>query len=104
MNYFLSNLYVKFSEYKKLPFSNTFGSTSLALFTEFDVEEIIETSTQGLIDFLIEKGKNRFSDPEDYSKEIKKIGCNYYRVERKVKETINSVLETSLETIKSLIK
>lgn len=102
MNYFLSNLYIKFSEYKKLPFSNTFGNTSLALFTEFDVEDIIELSTEELIDFLIEKGKNRFSDPEAYAKEIKKIARNCYRVDRKIKDTINLILETSLETIKAL--
>jgi len=101
MNYFLSNLFLKFSEYKELPFSNTFGATSLALFTEFDVEDIIELSIEELVEFLIDKGKNRFSDPEGYAKEIKKIARNCYRVDRQINDTISLILETSLETIKS---
>ena len=102
MNYFLSNLYLKFSEYKKLPFSNTFGNTSLALITEFDVEDIANLTIQQLIDFLIDKGKNRFSDPEAYAKEIKRIARNCYRVDRDIENTVNLILETSLETIKTL--
>lgn len=102
MNYFISNLFLKFSEYKKLPFSNTFGATSVALFTEFDVEEIADLSVQELIDFLIEKGKNRFSDPEGYAKEIKRLARNCYNLDRDIEDAVNLTLETSLETIKSL--
>lgn len=102
MNYFISNLFLKFSEYKKLPFSSTFGATSVALFTEFDVEEIADLSIQELIDFLVEKGKNRFSDPEGYAKEIKKLARNCYNLDRDIQDAVNLTLETSLETIKAL--
>ncbi len=102
MNYFISNLFLKFSEYKKLPFSNTFGATSVALFTEFDVEEIADLSIQELIDFLVEKGKNRFSDPEGYAKEIKRIARNCYNIDRDIQDAVNLTLETSLDTIKAL--
>lgn len=102
MNYFLSNLYIKFSEYKKLPFSNTFGATSIALVTEFDIEEITQISNEKLIDFLIEKGKNHFTDPKAYAKEIKKIARHCYRIDRSVNKTINLILEVSLNTIQAL--
>jgi transposase len=52
-NYFLSNLFIKISNYKKLPFSNTFGNTSIALITEFDIQDIEEMPIESLIDFLI---------------------------------------------------
>ena len=102
MNYFLSNLYIKFSEYKKLPFSNTFGTTSIALVTEFDIEELTQVSNKELINFLIEKGKNRFTNPEAYAKEIKKIARHCYRIDRSVNKTIDLILEVSLSTIKAL--
>jgi transposase len=85
-----------------LSFSDTFGATSVALFTEFDIEEIADLSIQELIDFLIEKGKNRFSDPEGYAKEIKRLARNCYNVDREIEDAVNLTLETSLETIKSL--
>ncbi|MBM7623698.1 transposase [Sporohalobacter salinus] len=85
-----------------MPFSSTFGDTSVALFTEFDVEEIANLSVQKLINFLVEKGKNRFSAPEGYAKEIKRLARNCYNLDQEIQDAVNLTLETSLETIKSL--
>lgn len=101
-NYFLSQLYLKFSEYRNLPFSSTFGATSISILTEFEVEELIEMPEEKLIDFLISKSKDKFSDPEKYAEEIKKIARNCYRVNKRVSDAINTILKISLQTIKGL--
>ena len=65
-NYFLSFLFLKFSEYQNLdPFSNTFGAASQAVLTDyFTVDEIVATPVEELAQFLAKEGKNRFPSPE----------------------------------------
>lgn len=101
-NYFLSQLYLKFSEYKKLPFSNTFGTTSISLLTDFEVEDLVQMPEEELIDFLIDKSRDRFTDPEDYAAQIKKLARNCYRVNKRVSDAISTILKISLQTIKGL--
>lgn len=66
----LSNIFLKFSEFSLLdedeqPFSNNYGATASAVLTEFlSVEEIIEKPIDELINFICEKGHNRFPNPE----------------------------------------
>lgn len=101
-NYFLSQLYLKFSEYKKLPFSTTFGATSISLLTDFEVEDLVKMPEEELTDFLIDKGRDKFEDPEDYAAQIKKLARNCYRVKKRVSDAMSTILKISLQTIKGL--
>lgn len=103
-NYFLANLFIKFSEYKKLPFSDTFGNTASAIITELDIQDIEDATIEELIEFLILKSKDRFKDPEDYAYKVKRVVENCYRVEPKLNNALNIILTTSLENIKALKK
>lgn len=95
-------MYLKFSEYKKLPCSNTFGTTSISLLTDFEVEYLVQMPEEELIDFLIDKNRNRFTDPEDYAAQIKKLARNCYRVNKRVSDAISTILKISLQTLTSI--
>lgn len=101
-NYFLSQVYLKFSNYRDLPFSSTFGVTSISILTDFEIEELIQMPEDGLIDFLIRKSKDKFDNPEKIAEDIKKIARNCYRVNQRVADAINTILKVSIQTIKSL--
>lgn len=62
-NRFLSHLFLKFSGFcQEQPLSDPFGAAAGALLTEFfSVDQIAQTSIEDLAEFLIEKGRNRFS-------------------------------------------
>lgn len=74
----LSNIFLKFSELAVLdkdeqPFSNKFGATASAIVTEFLCpDEIACMPLEQLIDFICEKGKSRFSNPENPAKLLPK--------------------------------
>lgn len=59
-------------------------------------------SEEVLIDFLIDKSLDRFTDPEDYAVQIKKLARNCYRVNKRVSDAISTILKASLQTIKGL--
>jgi transposase len=103
-SYFLTQLFLKFSNYShENPFSNIFGTASGAILTEFhSVEEIATTSLEELACFLAKKSKNRFVDPTSIAKELKKIANCAYRLPTCLKEPINLILGSSLETIRAL--
>jgi hypothetical protein len=56
--YLLNQLFFKFSGLKQdNPFSDTIGTTSLAVMEELDPETIAEMSIEELVEFLQDKGK-----------------------------------------------
>ena len=60
--YMLNQLYLKFSGLRQdNPFSDTFGATSIAVIEELDPGIIAEMPLEELVEFLQEKGKNRFA-------------------------------------------
>ena len=65
-NYFINQLFLKFSAFgKKEPFSDTFGATAAAIISEFlTPEAIASASNEELVDFVIKHGKNRFPNPD----------------------------------------
>lgn len=101
---FLGHLFFKFSNYKQeSPFSNVFGKASSAVITEiFSTEEMVSMPLKELASFLVEKGKNRFGDSLFIAKELKKIAGLSYKLPDQMKEPINFVLSTSLNTIRTL--
>lgn len=109
-SYILSNIFLKFSELavldkKENPFSNTFGATSLAVLTEFmSTEELANASIEDLVSFLVEKSKNRFSNPEATAKLLQKAARDSYRLDKALYNPLNATIAASLNCIKALEK
>lgn len=109
-SYILSNIFLKFSELAVLdksenPFSNTFGATSLAVLTEYmSTEELANASIEDLVAFLVEKSKNRFSNPEATAKLLQKAARDSYRLDKALYDPLNATIAASLNCIKALEK
>ena len=107
-NYIVSNIYLKFSQLavmdkKDRPFSNTFGVTSAAILVEYlSLDDIVYSSIEDLVDFIREKGKNRFSNPEDTAKILQKAARDSYRLDKVLYEPLNVAIASSLNLIKAL--
>lgn len=105
-NYFLTNLFLKFNTLQQNKvFSNLFGATSEAILTEFlSPDEIAARPLDELIDFLMEKGKKHFNDPEATAEALKSAARKAHRLKGNLLEPVNLILATSIETIRCLEK
>ncbi|AFM41113.1 transposase [Desulfosporosinus acidiphilus SJ4] len=105
-NYFLTNLFLKFSTLAQgTVFSNTFSATSESLTLEFfSPEEVAARPLDELIDFLMEKGRSHFEDPESKARELKEAARKAHRLRGSLLQPINLILATSIETIHALEK
>ncbi|GAB6179914.1 IS110-like element ISDha12 family transposase [Desulfotomaculum defluvii] len=105
-NYFLTNLFLKFNTLQQNEvFSNLFGATSEAILTDFlSPDEIAARPLEDLIDFLMEKGRKHFTDPEATAIALKKAAQNAHRLKGGLLEPVNLILATSIETIRCLEK
>ena len=77
---FINVLFKKYSTMtQKKVFSDTFSTTALAVYEEFEFAEALEKmDLQELTAFIIEKGKNRFPDPDAVAKSIQKAALAKY--------------------------
>lgn len=77
---FINVLFKKYSTMtQKKVFSDTFSTTALAVYEEFEFAEALEKmDLQELTAFIIEKGKNRFPDPDAVAKTIQKAALAKY--------------------------
>jgi transposase len=109
-SYILSNIFLKFSELAVMnknqqPFSNKFGATSLAVLTEYmSVEEIANTDLSELVDFLVDKSRNRFKDPEVTAKILQRAARDSYRLDKALYDPLNATIAASFNCIKALEK
>ena len=71
---FMNILFKKYSTMtQEKVFSDTFSTTALAVYEEFEsAEALANMDLQELTDFIMEKGKNRFPDPDSVAKAIQK--------------------------------
>jgi hypothetical protein len=101
---FLETLFYKFSSLDASKvFSDTFGATSIAVITEFfSTDDINEMSLEDLADFIMEKGKNKFDDPERIARELQAAARSSYRLSKTVNDSINQLLAVRLVGIRSL--
>lgn len=84
-------------------FSDTFGTTALAVYEEFEsAEALAEMNLQQLTDFIIRKGKNRFPDPDEVAKAIQKAARSSYRLPKTVNDSVNQVLSISISSIRAM--
>jgi transposase len=103
-NYFLSFLFLKFSEYQNLdPLSNTFGAASQAVLTDYlTVDEIVATPLEELAQLLTKEGRNHFPSPESIAAVIKRAARDSYRPHPALNEPLNLILSATLENIRTL--
>ena len=101
--YFMNQLFLKFSGMRQdNPFSNAFGSTSLAVIEELDPDVIAEMELEELVAFLQDKGKNRFKDPEEIALYLQKLARNSYRLDKALQDPVNITLSVILSTIRHM--
>jgi len=105
-SYVLNNIFLSYSGLLVLdekPFSNLFGATSSALIEEFiSPDQIAETPLEDLVDFISVKGKNRFKNPIDNIKVLKKAMRASYRLDKTAYDPINTAIASSLNFIRVL--
>lgn len=101
--YFLNQVFLKFSGLRQdSPFSNTFGATSLAVIQELEPEQIADMSIEELIEFLQEKGKKRFENPEEIAKYLQKLARSSYRLDKAMADPVNISMSVTLSVIKHM--
>lgn len=105
-NYYLSNLFLKCSGLCQIDvFSNNFGATATSLIDEMDdFEQVAEMPLEELVAYLVEKGREHFVDPEKTAKMLQATIKSSYRINASVDNSLNLVLRSCLENIKSLEK
>ena len=103
-NYFLSQLFLKFSAFGKgKPFSDTFGATASAVIEEFMTPDTIaNASDEELVDFVIQHGRNRFPDPQGIVQKLKYVARESYRLRPALAENVHRILCLSLANIRAL--
>ena len=101
---FINVLFKKYSTMtQEKVFSDTFSTTALAVYEEFEsAEALAAMDLQELTDFIMEKGKNRFPNPDAVAKAIQKAARSSYRLPKTVNDSINQVLSISITSIKAL--
>ncbi|MBA4496591.1 IS110 family transposase [Paenactinomyces guangxiensis] len=100
---FLQHLFYKCSAFTTEVESSVFGNALLELLLEkYTLEEIGSMELDALAQFLREKGKNRFADPECLAKSIQKAARSSYRLSKCVEDSIDLLLGTSIESIRSI--
>ena len=101
---FINVLFKKYSTMtQEKVFSNTFSATALAVYNEFDsAEALANMDLHELTDFIIEKGKNRFPNPDEVAKAIQKAARSSYRLPKTVNDSVNQVLSISITSMKAL--
>ena len=83
-------------------FSDRFGNTALAVYTEFDsVDTLVNMDLDELTEFIKKKGKNHFDDPEIVAKTLQKAARSSYRLPKTVNDSVNQVLSISINSIRA---
>ena len=101
---FMNVLFKKYSTMtQEKVFSDTFSTTALAVYDEFEsAEALADMDFHELTAFIMEKGKNRFPDPDSVAKAIQKAARSSYRLPKTVNDSVNQVLSISITSIKAL--
>lgn len=104
--HFLENLYYKLN---KLAIgdveTSVFGSTMLTLLTDnLSVDELAEMPLEELSQYLNEKGRGRFADPEQLAKSIQKAVRGSYRLSFLVQDSIDVILSVYVTEIRTFEK
>ena len=101
---FMNVLFKKYSTMtQEKVFSDTFSTTALAVYDEFEsAEALADMDLHELTAFIMKKGKNRLPDPDSVAKAIQKAARSSYRVPKTVNDSVNQVLSISITSMKAL--
>lgn len=101
---FLNTLFLKYSTFaQEKVFSDTFSTTALAVYEEFEsADQLALMDLHELTEFIKEKGKNRFPDPDAVAKAIQKAARSSYRLPKTVNDSVNQVLSISISSMRAL--
>ncbi len=76
-------------------------TTALAVYDEFESAEVLaDMDLHELTAFIMEKGKNRFPNPNAVAKAIQKAARSSYRLPKTVNDSVNQVLSISITSRK----
>lgn len=101
--YFLQNLFYKCNAFRSEVDSSVFGHAIMEMLSEkYSLDEMANMDVADLADYLKEKGKNRFPDPEHVALCIQKAARASYRLSKVVENSIDIVLGTSIQSIRSI--
>lgn len=101
--YFLQNLFYKCNAFRSEVESSVFGNAIMELLSEkYSLDEIASMEVSVLADYLKDKGKNRFPDPENVAACIQKAARASYRLSKVMEDSIDLVLGTSIQSIRSI--
>ena len=104
-SYFLSMLFLKFSAFGEAKaFGDAFGTTSLAVLETFTTEELAQTALDELASFLQERGRGRFTAPDEVAATLARAARDSYRLDRVLDAPVSLILGTAMATIRTLQK
>jgi transposase len=103
-NYYLSNLFLKCSGLCQTNvFSNNFGASAFAVIDELsDLDQIADMSLEELALFFVDKGRDHFANADETAKKLQAAIKASYRLNPCVDNSLNLVLRSCIENIKSL--
>lgn len=103
--YFLQNLFYKCNAFTTEVDSSVFGHALMEMLSEkFSLDDIAAMEVADLADYLRDKGRNRFPDPERVARCIQQAARASYRLSKVVEDSIDLVLGASIESIRSIQK
>lgn len=101
--HFIKNLYYKCNTLSNDVDTSMFGTTMIELITgSFSLDDIANMELEDLANFLQEKGKGRFKDPEQLAKAIKKAIRDSYRLGKVVQDSVDTVLAMYAKLVQTL--
>jgi transposase len=105
-SYYLCNLFLKCNGLcQERVFSDNFGASAVAVIDELgDLDLIADMPLEELAAFLVEKGNERFDDAEATAAKLKAAVKSSHRLAPSVDNSLNVVLRSCLENIRSLEK
>lgn len=100
---FLQNLFYKCNAFTTEVESSVFGHALMEMLSEkYSLDDIATIEVADLADYLRDKGRNRFPDPENVARCIQKAARASYRLAKVVEDSIDLVLGTSIQAIRSI--
>jgi transposase len=105
-NYYLSNLFLKCSGLcQENVFSDNFGAAATGLVDEMDdFDQIADMPLEELVVWLVEKSREKFDNPEATAQKLQAAVKSSYQIHASVDHSLNLVLRSCLENLKSLEK
>lgn len=101
--FFLQNLFYKCNAFTTEVESSVFGHALMEMLSEkYSLDDIATMDIAELADYLRDKGRNRFPDPENVARCIQKAARASYRLSKVVEDSIDIVLGTSIQAIRSI--